>query len=226
MVQSWIPISAGSPLILNSTIQPSFVHLHLAGGPWPANKNGKNKTHQQKNTRLVMKKTEELCPFYLFVFFWDSFVRMMEKFLLISCLPTGIWRTQAQAFFAASHLSHEFTSVQMRLKWVEQEFASVPCGKIQWKVVVFFLWASRLVVITNWFCCLSVGLLIAVLKKTWGNGFQVWLCTVHGFVPEKGVVVLDMSQSSLVMQHLTYTLLAECDVEMISINHDDICIYI
>ena len=85
-----------------------------------------------------MKKTEELCPFYLFVFFWDSFVRMMEKFLLISCLPTGIWRTQAQAFFAASHLSHEFTSEQMRLKWVEQEFASVPCGKIQWKVVVFF----------------------------------------------------------------------------------------
>ena len=92
-----------------------------------------------KEHKACNEKTEELCPFYLFVFFWDSFVRMMEKFLLISCLPTGIWRTQAQAFFAASHLSHEFTSEQMRLKWVEQEFASVPCGKIQWKVVVFFL---------------------------------------------------------------------------------------
>ena len=49
---------------------------------------------------------------------------------------------------------------------------------------------------------------------------------IHGFVLENGVVVLDMSQSSLVMQILTYTLLAECDVEMISINHDNMYIYL
>ncbi len=85
-----------------------------------------------------MKKTEELyCPLF---WFWDSsydIFRDLENHLDLS-LKAGLNSnfTKAQAFFAASHLSHEFTSEQMRLKWVEQEFASVPCRK-QWKVFFF-----------------------------------------------------------------------------------------
>lgn len=101
----------------------------------------------------------------------------------------------------------------MRLKWVEQEFASVPCGKIQCKV--FFLWASRFVVITIWFCCLSVGLLIAVLKN-----MREWIrsrkgCRGTGHEPVKSSTPK------------AYTLLAECDVKMMSTDHDDTyCIYV